>query len=181
MRINELISEKKKKRLDEFLARSKHVFVKSNAVSMVGLLCCLLPSNCHCILHPINFLSSPCSSVLVHSGRGKKSTTDPEACRQKSVPHRSVGGYLREQPHWQGGRVFFFFGCRELMPSRYVPTGWKGQGFPESFRRALIPSVGVEHVLDPKEHPIILSLEKLRSQQDAIGRQELSEHNRMAM
>lgn len=110
MRIKELISERRRRRkksLDEFLAHSKHMFAKSNAVSTVDLLCCLLPSNCHCILHPINFLSSPCSSVLVHSGRGKKSITDPEACRQKSVPHRSIDGCLREQPHWQGGRAPF--------------------------------------------------------------------------
>lgn len=92
------------KRLEESPAHSEHVFVKSNAVSTVGSLCCLLPSNCHCVLHPINFLSSPCSSVLVHSGCCEKSTTDLEAQGQKSVPHSSLGRYLRELQCGQNGR-----------------------------------------------------------------------------
>lgn len=62
------------------------------------------------------------------------------------------------------------------------PHRVKGEGsFPGSFRRALIPSVGIKPVLDFKEHPIILSLEKLRSQQYEMGRHELSDHNRMTM
>lgn len=41
--------------------------------------------------------------------------------------------------------------------------------------------MGAEPGLDFKEHPIIISLEELRSQQYEIGRHELSDHNRVAM